>query len=57
MKCKYPDAANIEHRSWLDLTCKVRNEFAQEYRGKGPVLYPVEIKDAQKPVDELVYFT
>lgn len=57
MKCKYPDSNNIEHRSWLDLTCTVRNEFAQEYRGKGPVLYPVLIKDAEKPSDELVYFT
>ena len=31
--------------------------FAREYKGKGPVLYPVSIEKAQKPEDELVYFS
>lgn len=54
MKCKCDQA--IEHKSWIDLTAKVKNEFAKEYKGKGPVLYPLEIKPASKPEDELVYF-
>lgn len=56
-KCKYGQAETIPHRSWIDLTAEVRYEFAMEYRGKGPVLYPVSIKTAEKPADELVYFS
>ncbi len=56
MKCKTPDADKITHKSWIDLTATVKNEFAKEYRGRGPVLYPVEIKPGEKPEDELVYF-
>lgn len=57
MKCKYADAKNMAHKSWIDLTAKVKVEFAREYKGKGPVLYPVDIKPAEKPEDELVYFS
>lgn len=56
-KCKYPDSDKIPHKSWIEITAKVKVEFAKEYRGKGPVLYPVEIKPAKKPEDELVYFS
>lgn len=56
-KCKYEHAEKIAHRSWIDITAEVRYEFAMEYHGRGPVLYPVSIKEAQKPEDELVYFS
>ena len=56
-KCKYPDAKEIPHKSWINITAEVRIEFAKEYRGKGPVLYPVSIEPAEKPEDELVYFS
>ncbi len=56
-KCKYNQAETIAHRSWVDITAEVKNEFAMEYHGKGPVLYPVEVKAAQAPEDELVYFS
>lgn len=56
-KCKYKDADKIPHKSWQELTAEVRIEWAKEYRGKGPVLYPVEIKEAKEPEDPLVYFT
>ncbi len=56
-KCKYNQADTIAHRSWVDITAEVKNEFAMEYHGKGPVLYPVEVKAAQAPEDELVYFS
>ena len=42
-KCKYEDESSIPHKSW--------------YKGKGPVLYPVSIEPAEKPQDELVYFS
>ena len=57
MKCKYKDASSMRHKSWIKLTARIKNEFAREYRGKGPVLYPVSVEPAQKPADELVYFS
>lgn len=56
-KCKYDDSKSIEHKSWIDITAEIRVEFAREYKGKGPVLYPIEITPAEKPEDELVYFS
>ncbi len=56
-KCKYPDADTLAHKSWINLTAEVRIEFVKEYKGKGPVLYPVEVTPAERPEDELVYFS
>lgn len=59
-KCKYPDEDKIPHKSWIHITAEVRYEFAKEYKGKGPVLYPISITPAEKPAtpeDELVYFS
>ena len=41
----------------VSYTHLIRVEFAREYKGKGPVLYPISIEKAQKPEDELVYFS
>lgn len=56
-KCKYPKSGEIAHKSWIHLTAEVHVEFAKEYRGKGPVLYPVSIEAVDAPEDELVYFS
>lgn len=56
-KCKYPEEDKIPHKSWINITAEVHVEFAREYKGKGPVLYPVSITPAEKPEDELVYFS
>ncbi len=56
-KCKYPKEEELPHRSWIRITAEVAYEFAREYKGKGPVLYPVSIEKAKKPDDELVYFS
>ncbi len=56
-KCKYGRAAEIPHKSWIKITAEMRNEFAMEYRGKGPVLYAVKVEKAEKPEDELIYFS
>lgn len=57
---KYDDASSIAHKSWVDITAEIRHEFRKEYKGKGPVLYPIEVKEATPPAtkeDELVYFS
>ena len=56
-KCKFEKAEEIPHKSWIDITAEIRVEFAREYKGKGPVLYPIEITPAEKPLDDLVYFS
>ncbi len=56
-KCKYDREDELPHRSWIHITAEIRVEFAREYKGKGPVLYPIEITPAEKPDDELVYFS
>ena len=55
-KCKYPGEKNIPHKAWINITAEIRVEFAMEYKGKGPVLYPISIEPAERPEDELVYF-
>ena len=57
MMCKTGMENTPEHRSWIDLTAKIKVEFAKEYKGRGPILYPIELKPAEKPEDELVYFS
>ena len=56
-KCKYEREDRIPHKSWIDITAEIHVEFAKEYKGKGPVLYPLCIEMAEKPEDELVYFS
>lgn len=56
-KAKYEKSKEIAHKSWIEITAKVKIEFVKEYHGKGPVLYPIEIKPADKPEDELIYFS
>lgn len=56
-KCKYEKEEELPHKSWIDITAEIHVEFAREYKGKGPVLYPLSIDKAEKPEDELVYFS
>ncbi len=56
-KCRYPESKSIPHKSWIRITAEIRVEFAMEYKGKGPVLYPIHIETAKEPEDELVYFS
>lgn len=56
-KCKYDRAKELGHKTWIDITAEIKVEFAKEYRGKGPVLYAVEVNPAEAPTDELVYFS
>ena len=55
-KCKYDKASEIPHKSWITITAEMHTEFAIEYKGKGPVLYALDVQQAEKPEDELVYF-
>lgn len=56
-KCKYDKASEIPHKSWITITAEMHTEFAMEYKGKGPVLYALDVQPAEKPEDELIYFS
>lgn len=56
-KCKSEKASQIPHKSWVTVTAEMKVEFALEYKGKGPVLYALDIQQAEKPEEELVYFS
>lgn len=59
-KTKYDKEHEIPHKSWIKIKAEVHVEFAREYKGKGPVLYPISVEPAEKPAtqeDELVYFS
>lgn len=59
-KCPSTCKAFIEShkdRDWIYVEAKLQVEFRREYKGKGPVLYITELKDAQPAEEEIVYFT
>jgi len=59
-KTKYDKEHEIPHKSWIKIKAEIRVEFAKEYKGKGPVLYPISVEPAEKPAtqeEELVYFS
>lgn len=59
-KTKYDKEHEIPHKSWIKIRAEIRVEFAREYKGKGPVLYPISVEPAEKPAtqeEELVYFS
>lgn len=57
---RYDDAKNMEHQSWIDITAEIKTELCKEYKGKGPVLYPIKVEQVVGPAtkeEELVYFS
>lgn len=59
-KTKYDKENEIPHKSWIKIKAEIHVEFAKEYKGKGPVLYPISVEPAEKPAtqeEELVYFS
>ena len=55
--CKYEKAATLNSRDWVTVTAKVKIEYAAIYGGKGPVLVAESIEPAEKPEQEVVYFS
>ncbi len=47
----------LENRQFVMVTAVVAYEFQKDYRGKGPVLYLEELSEAEKPREDLVYFS
>ncbi|MDD2960313.1 MAG: GTP-binding protein [Lachnospiraceae bacterium] len=54
--CKSKFTEKLKQKQWLEITAEVKYEYAQEYRGEGPVLYAKHLKSADAPSEDLVYF-
>ncbi len=55
--CKSPYAKSMKMGQWVTVTAVIRHEYMKAYRDKGPVFYAEEVKPAEAPEQELVYFT
>lgn len=55
--CKSQFADKLRQKEFIKLTATVKTETRREYQGPGPVLTAVKIEKAEKPEEELVYFT
>ncbi|MDD6084518.1 MAG: GTPase, partial [Oscillospiraceae bacterium] len=49
-------ATPLKTRDWLTITAKIKIEYHEAYREKGPVLYIKELERAKKPENEVVSF-
>ena len=54
--CKTPLAIHLKHGEWVQVTAVVVYEYADIYRGQGPVLYATQVISCEPPVEEMVYF-
>jgi len=55
--CKYDGSDDLAVGDWVRITAEVRYEDEPMYGETGPVLYLKDIQPADKPADEIVYFT
>lgn len=54
--CKYAGAAALEQRDWVKVTAVVKEEYREDYHGKGPVLYAEKVEKTKAPKDEIISF-
>lgn len=47
----------IENKQWYNVKAKIHIEELAQYKGAGPVLTLIDIQKAEKPKEEIVYFS
>ena len=55
--CKSKYAEKLKNRQWVYVTAEMRKEYHPAYGQESIVLYSKKIESANKPEEELVYFT
>lgn len=55
--CKNPAVKHLRIGSWVMVTAEIKAEYMEVYHDIGPVLYASEIEAAEKPEQEMVFFT
>lgn len=51
-----PKVKRLKKSQWIDLTAKIKVEYAPLYKGEGPVLYAEKIEQAEAAEEKVVYF-
>lgn len=54
--CKSDKSEFLNNKDWIKITALVKSEFRKEYKGKGPVLYEIDMKKGKEPEEKIVYF-
>lgn len=56
--CKTETPSQLKKNSWVMVTAQLKLEESPAYKGKkGPVLYALDIQPAEKPEEEIAYFS
>lgn len=55
--CYWDEAPALKMGSWVTVEAEVKYEYCKMYGDEGPVLYVRKVEAAEKPVNEMVYFT
>ncbi len=53
----YEFSEQLKVKDWVNVTASVKGEYHPLYQGEGAVLYVEEVTKAQKPKEDLVYFS
>ena len=54
--CKSPYAKKAKLGEWVEITATMKMEYMKAYHDIGPVFYAEDVKPAEAPAQELVYF-
>ena len=52
--CKTREARRLENKQWVKVKAEVKSEYRAEYKGKGPVLYAIELELTEPPKEEVL---
>ncbi len=56
--CKWKKADSVKNKGWYMITAEVKAERDKMFNGElGPMLYVTDVKSAEKPQEETVYFS
>lgn len=55
--CKADDWQQYKNQQYVTVTARLEYKYMKEYGEEGPVFYAESVEPAEKPADELVYFS
>lgn len=53
----YPFSEELKVRDWIMVTAEVKQEYTPLYQGEGAILYIDSVEKAEKPQEDVVYFS
>lgn len=55
--CKYDKADELKNQQWVEVTARVTKGYWPDYKGEGPILEAVTVKNTSKPKEEVISFS